>query len=490
MVGQVVAGWSGVAREKGAAVKEYDIVAIGSGSAVSVVDGWLQQHPQSRGAIIDKDAPGGICLTRGCIPSKMLTSVADVVRTIERAGEFGVNVSGRGVDFAKVMERLHRHIDPEIRAIEEGLSHSPNLDYYHESVEFVGPYTLRSASGEAMHSTRILLGLGSEPIVPPIPGLSESAPLTSDTVFNLKERPERLAILGGGYVAAEFAHFFTAVGTQVTIVGRNPRFLPQEDPEISEVVARSLGRRARILLGRQPDRLTTGRGERKIIHLPATTREREELLEVDEVLVAVGRGPTTGLLHPERSGVRTDARGWIVANEYLETGQPGIWALGDATGSFPFKHKANHDAKVLYHALVREQRIPVDYHAVPHAVFTEPEVASVGLTEPQAIDRYGSDALLIGRYDFKNTAKGEAIGAEEGRVKVLVRSQGLEILGAHIVGPQASVLVQEVINLLYTPDRTARPILDGMHIHPGLSEVVERAFLSLAPVGAHARHAH
>ena len=473
------------------AIKEYDILAIGSGSAVGVVDAWLRNHPQGRGALIDKDQPGGICLTRGCIPSKMLTSVADVVRTIERAEEFGVSVKGSRVDFAKVMQRLHDHIDPEIRSIENGLSHAPNLDYYHEPAEFVAPYTLRSSGGVTMRSSRILLGLGSEPVLPPIVGLAASRPLTSDTVFGLTERPEQLAILGGGYIAAEFAHFFAAMGTAVTVVGRNPRFLPQEDPEISDIVTRSLGRRVRLILGRQPDRVESGPRGRAVLHLPSTGHAPDEALDVDRVLVATGRGPTTALLHPERAGIPTDSRGWIRVNEYLETGQPGIWALGDATGVYPFKHKANHDSKVLYRSLVQGRRTAVDYHAIPHAVFTDPEVASVGLTEPQALQRYGTEGLLLGRYDYKDTAKGEAIGAEEGRAKVLVRSEGLELVGAHIVGPHASVLIQEVVNLLYTADRSARPILDGIHIHPALTEVVERAFLALAPVAGphHLTHA-
>lgn len=462
-------------------MKEYDMIAIGSGSAVAILDGWLRHHPTARVAVIDKDAPGGICLTRGCIPSKMLTSVADVVRTIGRSAEFEVSVSGTQANFAQVMDRMHRHIDPEIHAIEEGLSHAPHLDYYHASVEFIGPYILRSSSGETMRSTRILLGLGSEPVIPPVPGLRESGPLTSDTVFALQERPKRLAILGGGYIAAEFAHFFGAMGTHVTIVGRNPRFLPLEDPEISEIVTRALGRHVRFLLGRQADRVARGREGTKLLHLPATVQEPEEILEVDHLLVATGRGPTTAILHPERAGVRTDPHGWIAVNEYLETSQPGIWALGDATGAYPFKHKANYDAKILYQTLVGGRRIAVDYHAIPHAVFTDPEVAAVGLTEAQAIDRYGNEGVLVGRYEYKNTAKGEAIGVEEGLVKVLVRPEGLEIVGAHIVGPQASVLLQEIVNLLYTPGRSARPIIDGMHIHPALGEVVERAFLSLTP---------
>lgn len=462
-------------------MKEYDILGIGSGAAISVVSAWLDHHPQSKVALIDKDTPGGICLTRGCIPSKMLTSVADVLRTVQRSEEFGVSVTDPHVDFAQVMRRLRNYIDPKIEALRDHLSNAPNLDYFHEPVEFVGPSTLRTGHGVELYSPRILLGLGSEPIVPDIPGLRDARPLTTDEVFDLSERPERMAILGGGYIAAEFAHFFSAMGTNVTVVGRNPRFLPQEEPEISEIVARNLSRRVRLLLGRRPDRVEHELNGEITLHLPASGRLPAEAIRVDRVLVAAGRGPTSRALHPERSGVRTDARGWIVVNNFLETSHAGIWALGDATGRFPFKHKANYDAKVLFHSIVHGRRTAVDYHAIPHAVFTDPEVAAVGLTESAATEKFGEGALLVGRCEYADTAKGYAIGAMDGRVKVIVRRGSLKIVGAHVVGPQASVLIQEVVTLLYTAERSARPIIDGMHIHPALSEVVERAFLDLRP---------
>lgn len=465
------------------------MIAIGSGSAVSVLDGWLRAHPGAVGALIDKDAPGGICLTRGCIPSKMLTTAADVVRTVERAGEFGVRVNDWRVDFSKVMERMHRHIDPEIRSIGDALSNAAEIDYLHGPVEFSGPYTLRTATGETLRSERILLGLGSEPLLPTVPGLAEAGYLTSDSLFGLTSLPGRLAILGGGYLAAEFAHFFSAMGSRVTVVGRNPRFLPREDPEVSEAVTRALGRRVRLLLGRVPDRIAGDQRGSKHLHLPPVPGAVDEDLEVDDILVATGRSSTSHLLHPERSGVATDAAGWIRVNEYLETSQPGIWALGDATGgAYQFKHRANHDAEVVYRALVKGQRTAVDYRAVPHAVFTDPEVASVGWTLPEAVAHLAPESVLLGRYDFKNTAKGEALGVEEGFVKVLVHAETMEIVGAHIVGPQASLLLQEVVNLLHVPGRSARPVVEAMHIHPALSEVVQRAFLSLVPLAHEARH--
>ncbi|MHB8351641.1 MAG: dihydrolipoyl dehydrogenase [Thermoplasmata archaeon] len=465
------------------AMKEYGMIAIGSGSAASVLDSWLSDNPAERGAVIEKDTVGGICLTRGCIPSKMLTTCADVVQTVRRAGEFGIDVRGVTIDFGRIMRRLHEHIDPDIEGIRAGLSHSPNIDFFPSVAEFVGPSTVRVGT-ETLHSSRILLGLGSQPLIPSIPGLAEAGYLTSDTVFGLTERPERLAILGGGYIAAEFAHFFAAVGTEVSVVGRNPRFLPREEPEVSEVVTRALAKRILFHLGTTVAKIEGGRRGTKRLHTVGTSTQANGLLEVNEILVATGRGPSTSMLHPERSGINTDPQGWVVVNEFLETSQPGIWALGDATGKFPFKHKANHDAKVLYRNLVGAHRSPVDYHAIPHAVFTEPEVASVGLTEAQGVAAHGRDAVWLNQYPYRDTAKGQALGESEGFVKVIALDGGRQILGAHIVGPQAAVLLQEIVNLLYTPEQSLMPIFDGMHIHPALSEVVERAVLGLHPLSA------
>lgn len=461
-------------------MKEYDWVVIGSGSALSVVDALLRKDPSLRVAVIDKDAPGGICLTRGCIPSKILLASADVARTVERAREFGVEVPKARVHFDEVMARMHRLIDGEIDAIREGLSHAPGIDYYPQAAEFVAPKTLRVGS-QTIRGRRILLGAGSRPRIPPIPGLVESGFLTSDTVLSLTRMPSRLAILGGGYIAAEYTHFFSAMGCEVTVIGRNPSFLPREDPEVSSLVAKSLGTRARLLLGHEVTEIRRSRGQRTLRISPRHGDHPVDL-SVEEILVATGRTSLSDLLHPERAGIDTDGEGWIRVNEFLETSQPDVWALGDATGHALFKHRANHDASVLAHNLLSGTRHPVDYHAIPHAVFTEPEVGSVGLTEPEARNLLGPEHLLVGRYEYRHTAKGEALGVEVGMVKVIVERETLSLRGAHVVGPEASVLVQELVNLMYTPGQTVRPILDAMYIHPALSEVVQRAVLSLRPL--------
>jgi mycothione reductase len=201
-------------------MKEYDAIAIGSGSAMNILSAMMQRNSNIKVAVIDKDEPGGICLTRGCIPSKILLYPAELVRTIERAGTFGIDLEIRNVDFAKVMKRMRSLIDSEIESIRQGLSESSAIDYYNSPAEFVSPYTLK-VSNERITSKMILLCAGSKPIIPPVRGLEEVGYLTSDTILHVTRLPRSIAIVGGGYIAAEYGHFLSAMGSRVTIIGRN-----------------------------------------------------------------------------------------------------------------------------------------------------------------------------------------------------------------------------------------------------------------------------
>jgi len=459
-------------------MKEYDLISIGTGSAMSIVEAVIRENPQMKVAVIDKDEPGGICLTRGCIPSKILLYSAELVRAIENTGKFGVDVEIKKIHFEKVMERMRNLINKDIDMIRQGLAYSKKVDYYPTAAEFIKPYTMK-AGDETIKSKMIFLCTGSKPAVPPIKGLEKVRYLTSDTVLKMKHLPESMAIVGGGYIGAEYGHFFSAMGSKVTMLGRNPRFLPEEEPEISALAEKELGKYITILTNHAVREVEETSGSKK--RLTAVDRENGEEVEVtaDAVLIASGRVPNTGILHPERAGIKTDERGWIVVNEYLETSQPNVWAFGDANGKYPFKHVANYEAKIVYYNAVLKEKVKIDYHAIPHAVFTYPEVASVGLSEKEAIEKYGEDRVLIGVQRYQDTAKGEAIDAKDYFAKVIVNRDNLKILGAHIIGPYASVLIQEIVNLMYTPEQSAEPIINGMHIHPALSEVVERAFRSL-----------
>lgn len=459
-------------------MKTYDLIAIGTGSAMNIVEAMLQEDPGKKVAVVDKDDPGGICLTRGCIPSKILVYPAEIRRTLEEAARLGVDARIMQMDFKAIMERMRSIVAKDVEEIRKGLSGANGVDYYRDVAEFVSPYELR-VGGETINSKMIFLCLGSRPLVPPIHGLNNIGYYTSDTILGIERLPKTLAIVGGGYIAAEFGHFFSAMGSKVTVVGRNPRFLPSEEPEISEYAEKEMSKFMTILKNHELVEAEQSRKGKKTLRVKDRASGELKTIAAEEILLALGRASNADLIHPERAGIQTDEKGWIAVNEYLETSQPNIWALGDAVGKHQFKHVANYESKVVYYNAVLGQRVKVDYHAVPHAVFGYPEIASVGLKEKEAIEAYGEERVLIGFQRYRNTAKGEAMGLRDSFVKVLVEEETTRILGAHVIGPQASVLIQEIVTLMYTEDGSMKPLLTGMHIHPALSEVVERAFTFL-----------
>ncbi len=464
-------------------MKEYDVIAIGSGSSMNIISAMINSNKDLKVALIDKDEPGGICLTRGCIPSKMLLYPAELRRMVEKGPEMGVNIQIKSMDFTKVMKRMRDQIDPTIASIREGLTASPNIDYYTDTAEFTAPYTLK-VGDQTIHSKQIFLCIGSEIGIPPIEGLDNIGYLTSDTVIKMTKLPESITIVGGGYIAAEYGHFFSAMGAKITILGRNPQFIPQEEPEISWLAKKQMSEHMTIITNHEVLKAEKGGlgsgGKKKLI---ARNRETGKMIKItsDEIVIATGRISNTDILHPEKAGIETDERGWIKVNDYLQTNQPGIWAFGDATGKHLFKHVANYESVLVYRNAIQGMTLKADYHAVPSAVFTYPEIASVGLREKEAIARYGENNILIGFQKYEDTAKGEAMGSKDHFVKVIVENEGDRIIGAHIIGPHASVLIQEIINLMYADGQTYYPIYNGMHIHPALSEVVERAFSGMMP---------
>jgi len=304
---------------------------------------------------------------------------------------------------------------------------------------------------------------------------------TSDTILEIDTLPQELVIIGGGYIAAEFGHFFSAMGAGVTILGRNARFLPEEEPEVSALAYKRMGKHMTILTGCEVTAAAeNATGGIKVFWRETDSGQKRELV-ADTLLVAAGRASNSALLHPERAGIETDPGGWIRVNEYLETTAKNVWSFGDAIGRHMFKHAANYESKVVYYNAVLKEKVKADYRGVPHAVFSHPEIAAVGLPEKEAAERWGPDRILIGFQRFQDTARGEAMGVEDYFVKTIVEREHGRILGTHIIGPQAALLIQEVVTLMYSDNPTLQPVVDGMHIHPALSEVVERAFMSLMP---------
>ena len=460
-------------------MKEYDLVVIGTGSAMNLVDPMIQGNADIKIAVIDKDEPGGICLTRGCIPSKLLLYPAELVRSLEDGKDLGVSADWE-VDFPFIMARMRRLIGADIDSIRKGLSSSPNIEYYHAPAEFVAPYTM-NVEGEEIRGKTFFLCTGSRPSRSSIQGLDQTDYLTSDTLLKLEKLPESILIVGGGYIAAEYGHFFATMGSKVTDRGKEPPVSSRggaRDIEGRQEGARAAYEDSHELGGDRRSRATSGR---KLITARERSTGKTTAFDVEALLIACGREPVSDILHPERAGIKTDERGWISVNEYLETSQPNVWALGDADGKYLFKHVANYESQIVYYNAVLKQKVKVDYHAVPQAVFTYPEVAAVGMSERQALDRARPEDVLIGFYQYENTAKGEAMDAKDYFVKVIIEGSTMKILGAHIVGPHASILIQEVVNVMYSREQSAETVNRAMHIHPALSEVVERAFTALYP---------
>ncbi|ADI73064.1 FAD-dependent pyridine nucleotide-disulfide oxidoreductase [Methanohalobium evestigatum Z-7303] len=458
----------------------YDLIIIGTGSGMNFVNAIIDSNPEIKIAVIDKDAPGGICLTRGCIPSKLLIYPAELIRDIESAERFGINVDIQNIDFKNIMDNMRDKISSDINMIRQGLSESKNVDYYPESAEFVEPYTMK-VGNETIYSDMIFICTGSKPVIPPVKSLNEVGYLTSDTVLEMDNLPGSIAVIGGGYIAAEYGHFFSAMGSNVTLIGRNPQFVPEEEPEISALATNKMSGYMNLYTNHEAVEVQNEDNKKKVIFKDRGSGEHKEIT-VDDILVATGRGPNTDILRPEKGGIETDEKGWIKVDDHLETSKPNVWALGDANGKYLLKHVANYESNVVYQNAILNRNIEVDYHAVPHAVFSHPEIASVGLKEKEAVEIYGEDNIIIGFYSYEETAKGQAMKVQDDFVKIIMEYSSEKILGAHIIGPYASILIHQIIPLMYTPDQSAAPIMDSMTIHPSLSEVVTNAFYFLMPV--------
>jgi mycothione reductase len=463
-------------------MKDFDVLVIGSGSGMTIADAALNRGMTV--AVVEMGPLGGTCLNRGCIPSKMVIHPADVINLIREAEKLGIRATIEEIDFAHIMERSARLVSEDVSHMEAGVRHAPGLTMYRDVGEFVSDYTME-VGGETVRAENVFIVSGARPLIPPIKGLEEVGYLTSKNVWDIRERPESILIVGGGFVAVEFAHFFSSVGSEVTLLSRSPRLIKFAEPEVSELLGRAMGRRMEIHYDVEAVEASRSGGSKEIETVNKVTGERRRF-EGEEIMIAAGRRSNADLLKPERTGVEVDRRGFIAVNEYLETSKPRIWAFGDAIGRHMFKHVANYEAGVAWNNFAHDHKEAVDYSAVPYAVFTHPQVASVGMTEQEALD--SGHEILVGTYDYRDTAKGATMGVEEGFVKVVVEDRSYRILGGHIVGPYAPILMQEVINAMNTGDGTVDSIHRAMYIHPATPEVVQRAFFNLRRPGHEHHH--
>jgi dihydrolipoamide dehydrogenase len=359
--------------------------------------------------------------------------------------------------------------------MERAVQSNKELGYYHLTGYFVGPKTLR-VGDEEIRGSKIMIAAGVRTKIPDVPGLKENEVLTSENVFGIEKLPKQMVILGGGYKACEFAHFFSAFGTKVTLVGHNPRLLPREEPEVSELVKKKLSKYVDVHVNKDVVRVDQERRRRTIVHKDRSTGQIGEV-EAEHILVTTGVRSNSDLLKPEASGVAIDQSGYVVVNEFLETNVPGIWAFGDIIGRNMYRHTANYESDVAWNNAFGLQKIKISEHAVPHAVFSYPQVAGVGMTEEEA-KKKGLD-VLVGINMYSNCAKGYAMGDDDSFVKVVVENVTRRILGASVVGPDAAILLQPIVYLMNAGDGSFLPLAQSQTIHPALSEAVVGAFARL-----------
>jgi dihydrolipoamide dehydrogenase len=449
-------------------MQEFDLIVVGSGAGLDVANGLAEQG--LRVAIVEKGPLGGTCLNRGCIPSKLLIHSADVAETIKRAHLFGIKVNGFSVNFPAIIDRVTEYVDNDARAIEESFATIDNPKLFKEDCRFTGHKTLQVGK-ETLKAEKILIAPGGRPSIPKIDGLKESGFITSDEALRLKTQPKELTILGGGYIAAELAHFYGSLGTQINIVERNDVLLHNEDEDIAKAFTSVFKSKHNVLTGFEPIKVSRSGGEFYVTI--KSTRDREtQVLRSDQLLVTSGRIPNSDKLALEKTGVRIDSKGFVITDQYLETNVEGIFALGDAVGHYLFRHSANLEAQYDFNNLLSEEKIPVDYTAMPHAVFSSPQVAGVGKTEQRL--RAEKADYIVGKYNYIDTAMGKALEDNTGFVKFLFDKKTRRILGCHIMGSDASTLIHEVV-VAMRAGGGAPNITKAVHVHPALSEVVQRA---------------
>lgn len=449
--------------------KKYDLIVIGAGSGLDVADAAANNYGW-KVALIEKGPLGGTCLNRGCIPSKIIIHAADVVETILSAHKFGVQAKVERIDFERVTRRASDFVDKDSRQIEEAIKKERKIDLYKADAEFVGPRVLK-VGDKTIEGARVLVAAGARPFIPPIVGLDRVDYLTSTEALRVTRQPKSMIIIGGGYIAAELGNFYGTLGTKVTIIQRGPLLIGREDGDVARTFTELFSKKYNVMLNRDVKKAEKRGGTYRV-----TVAKKDgggETVEGDALFVAVGIKPNSDLLKLDKAGVKITERGRIKVNEYLETTAENVWALGDIVGRAPFKHGANWEAKHVFWNIKGEKRYAVDYSVMPHAIFTSPQIAGVGLTEEQAKEK-GID-YEVRRHEYKQTGMGRALGEEDGFVKFIVDPKQKKILGCHILGPDASVLIHEVVVAMKAAGGAISAIKNSIHIHPALSEVVQRA---------------
>ena len=445
-------------------MKTYDAIIIGSGQggvplATNLAElGW-------RVALIEKGQLGGSCINYGCTPTKTMISSARIAHYARVAPEFGIHAGPVKVDMAEIVARKNEIVDSFRSGIEDQVENSPKLTLYRGHGRFAAPHEVE-VNGEKLASDKIFINTGTRPRILPIPGLDQVEVLTNRNIMDLKEVPAHLIALGGNYLGLEFGQMFRRLGSEVTVVELGDQIIPREDPEVSESLKEALeGEGMTFHLGAKTTKVAKTPGGLEIVieKKDGTT----QTLKGTHLLVSIGQVPNSDDLGLEKAGVATDKFGFVQHDGKLQTNVPGVWVLGDVKGGAAFTHVSYDDYLVIYDNLVNGKNRTIDNRQIPYALFTDPELGRVGLTEREA--RAKGYRLKIGSVPMAYVARAIERSETNGLMKIVINADNDRILGATILGPDGGELVQ-ILMALMMADAPWTLFENAMFIHPTLAE--------------------
>ncbi len=449
-------------------MKHYDIIVIGSGGGMKIALPAASMGLKT--AFIEQDAVGGTCLNRGCIPSKMLIYPTELPSLIREAHRINVTSdSNARVEFGALVKRISETVDRMSVDQRSEIEHTANLDFYPTHAEFISDRILQAGADE-LAAEKVFIATGSRPRIPDIPGLKGTPFMTSHEALRRTDLPDRLLVIGAGYIAVELGGAYAAAGADVNFIVRS-RFLRQEDREVAEEFSNVFGRTHSVHTGLVPIRVDHNAGFFSVTC--KNTLEQHRSFKVDALLVATGTMPCTDDLGLRNTGIETDQNGFIQVDKYLQTNVEGIYALGDCIGNYLYRHTVNYEGDYLVRTVLEGRAgEPINYGPVPHAVFGVPEIAGVGMTEQQAVEQRKD--YIVGKASYADSNAGLARGYEYGFVKLLVERPTRRIIGAHILGDEASDMIHLFIAMM-KKEGTLDDLLDMIFIHPALPEIARDA---------------
>lgn len=449
----------------------YDLVIVGGGAAGSEAAFTVADGGRSKILLAEANHFGGTCTNHGCVPTKALVRTARVLHLIKDAGRYGINVGAPEVEWRRAIGRAYQVRDHMLRFGSNPFKKAGVEVRFPCEARLIGERTLLIGGSEEIEARSVLIAAGLEPVVPPVPGLREAGYLDNESILELKELPTRLAVVGSGPIGAEFAQIFSRFGVQVTLIEQGARILSAEEPETSTAIrevfeSEGIEVRTRIKM----TRVELGDGVKRIIF------ESGASIEVDEILVAVGRSLDGKALGLHTAGIEWSARG-IKVNEQLRTSKPWAWAAGDVVGGPLFTHVASEMGQVAARNAMRRGTERMDLRVVPRVTFTDPEVASVGLTEAAA--KKGGRKVRTGFARLVEAEKAQIDGIESGHVKCVADARTGELLGCHVVAESAGDIIHEAVAMMAarTP---VKVVAKAMHAYPTLSALMRLALREAA----------